>query len=80
MKSRAPMPPKCSVYAGFGQIRYRLRDQLGRYRTIREVIGRYGKIEEDTVNCIDPNLPFLPQIQWIREVLVPSAVFLLHPS
>ena len=50
------MPLKYSVYAGFRQIRYRLRDQgaqrKGTNWKIWEVIGRYGKMQEDMVILI----------------------------
>ena len=32
------------------QVRYSRPDQLGRYRTIREVIGSYGKIQKVTAS------------------------------
>ena len=47
------------------QIRYRLRDQLGRYRTIREVIGRYRKIEEDNGTLFESKIQRV-QVRYSR--------------
>ena len=50
------------------QIRLDPRDQLGRYRTIREVTGSYGKISEHYL------IYNTPQVQVV--VRVPTVLFL----